>query len=131
MRSKNTIYIFLAILTFITHQALAQSWNYQTYDSSSNAQSAPGYVTLEEKDGEYRFRIFAGKMTTCLRGELKATVERTESTITITTAPLFPGCKEERWVIRADGTGGTTAHKNENSEWVLDSNRDRKMTIKN
>jgi len=123
--------MFLIVLTFITNQTLAQSWNYQTYDSNSNALSAPGYVALEEKDGEYRFRIFAGKMTTCLQGELKATVERTESTITITTAPPFPGCKEERFVIKADGTGGTTAHKNENLEWVLDRNKDRKMTIRN
>lgn len=130
MQLKKIIYVFLTIaVTLVTTQTHAESWNYQTYNSKGP--SSPGYVTLEEKGGEYTFRMTAPFLDKCLQRDLKATVERTESTITITTVPLMLGCNEYRFVIKADGTGGTTAHKVGDSEWVLDSDRDRKMTIRN
>lgn len=129
MKYCNKLRLMLLLLTVSgATKIYAESWNYQSY--SKGVPSAPGYVTLDEKGGEATFTMFAGNLDKCLSRELKATVERTESTITITTAPLMMGCEEYRFVIKADGTGGTRAHKTGNGEWELDKT-DRKMTIRN
>ena len=129
MQTRKVVPAVLVVAAFlVASQAQAQSWNYQTYNSKGPA--ALGYVTLEEKDGEYTFKMTAPNLDKCQQRELKAAVERTESTITITTAPLMSGCGEYRFVIKADGSGGTTAHKVGDSEWALDRDRDRKMTIR-
>ena len=129
MQLRKILYvILLATAAFGAAQIHAETWNYQSY--SKGLPSAPGYVTLEENNGEATLRMVAGNLDQCLSREMKATVERTESIITITTAPVMVGCEEYRFVIKADGTGGTRAHKTSNGEWVLDKT-DRKMTIRN
>ena len=51
---------------------------------TDGAPSGLGYISIEQKDGEYTFSMVAGKLNACIRNQLKASVERTEKAITIT-----------------------------------------------
>lgn len=88
-----------------------RSWTYQTYDR--NAANAAGYggpgtshIRLDGSEGDYRITIVAPGLATCYAAPLKATVERTATTLIITAEPRIPGCDAVRFVIKADGTGG-------------------------
>ena len=109
--------------------AAAQTWEYLSYYPSgpkAGSLSAPGYVVLEEKSGKATFRIVAGSLSTCYENALDATVTKTETTTTITTAPRMQGCGEVRFVIKNDGSGGRREVKN-GAEWVWDG-KERGLT---
>jgi hypothetical protein len=95
----------------------AQSWVYQAYFEGKAAD--PGYITIEEKEGQSYFRMLAGKLDRCLRSEMKATVQQNDSTITVTPIFPFPGCGDVRYVIRKDGSGGVREVKT-GDEWRPD-----------
>jgi hypothetical protein len=119
--------VALAALTYmLAFDAAAQTWTYQSYSTGTAVDSpmagrplAPGYVTLEEKDGHATIRIVAGSITKCFEGELKADVTKTEATTVITVPPRIGGCDEIRFVIKNDGTGGQREIK-KGSEWAWD-----------
>ncbi len=119
----------VAVVTVFFHlaasNATAQSWTYQSYRTDRSPE-APGYITLEEKDGAGIFRIYAGRLNTCYQTELKATVTKTDATTIITIVPRLTGCEEVRFVIRNDGTGGQRELKT-GVDWVWDG-LDRRLT---
>jgi hypothetical protein len=104
-------------------------WNYQSYDIRNNLAVAPGYITLYEAESGTTLKIFVPNMIKCFQQTRDATVERTEKTITITTTPAIDGCDQIRFVLKADGTGGTRQTR-VNDKWVIDK-RERVLTIKN
>jgi len=117
----------VAVLTSLAaHNADAQSWKYQSY--YNGRPSAPGYITLDEKDGKAVFRMVAGYLSTCYQGDLDATVTKTESDTIITVAPRLHGCDDTRFVIKNDGTGGRRETK-KSSKWVWDG-FERGLTLK-
>jgi len=127
MQIRNVMCLLLATIGVLTsHQTKAESWDYQTYNRSGPA--APGYVTLEDKEGQSRITIVAPQMDLCYQGYLKATVDRTDQTIVITVAPKLSGCDEIRFVIKTDGTGGTRQVKR-GEQWVQDG-VNRLLTIR-
>lgn len=118
MQMRNVMYLFLVTIGLLaSHQTQAESWNYQSYNQGGPA--APGYITLEEEKGEGRLTFFSGQMDVCYRGELKASVDRTDQTIVITIVPKFADCEQVRFVIKTDGTGGTRQTK-KGEDWVPD-----------
>ncbi len=103
--------------------AQTQVWDYVSYKrdpTSGQYQRDLGNVgTLElvEKDGKARFRILAGKLDVCYRGEIPATVERSAETTTITMVEAISGCPLFRYVIRNDGSGGVKETQRD-GRWV-------------
>ena len=129
MSSKSLIApltIWFAVAAVQAQAAPTQSWDYQSYNSGRP--TASGYVTLEEKDGDYSFTFFVPRMDKCYSREMKAVVEQTESTILITLPPLMIGCEEIRFAIKADGSGGNREVKR-GEEWVKDR-RDYGLTLR-
>lgn len=128
MTNRNGLATSLAILGLVASSGTqAESWNYQVYDQ--NGRAAVGYITLEGSEGDERIRIVASGMDVCYQGALKASVERTDQTIVITVPPRLAGCPDIRFVIKADGTGGTRQVKS-GDRWNTDR-ADRLLTIRN
>ena len=128
MTTHKVLCISLATIGILCcHATRAESWNYQSYNR--NGPAAPGYLTLDAKDGESRIKIVAPGLGTCYETDLNASVERTDQTIVITVAPRFPSCEEIRFVIKTDGTGGTRQVKR-GEAWVNDRT-ERVLTIRN
>lgn len=62
---------------------------------------------FQDSGGAYTFRIQGGSTDECFVREIPASVEKTQSTTTITPEPRFAACPRIRLVINNDGTGGT------------------------
>lgn len=116
--------IVIAAMTPIGAQA--QKWNFQPY--AQGKPTSPGYILLEESGGEYRFQLVASNLDSCYRSPMKASVEKTSASLTVT--PIFPfrGCGEVRYIIRNDGTGGVRQFK-VGEEWKSDG-LDRGLSLK-
>ena len=99
----------------------AHTWKFQAYVTTAGAPvpSAPGTISLVEKDGRAVFSISAGRQSLCHRGELDAVVTRTDATTIITVPPRAAGCDEIRFVLNNDGTGGQLQVK-QGRDWVWD-----------
>jgi hypothetical protein len=126
---KFIVPIALIATSFVAICDTKTEWNYQSYKIVNNEIDAPGYITLNETETGATLKIFVPSMIKCFKQTRDATVERTEKTITITTTPVIDGCDQIRFVLKADGTGGTRQTK-VNDKWVIDK-RDRVLTIKN
>jgi hypothetical protein len=105
--------------------ARAQSWLYVAYDSTGRA--SDGKITLEQKDGTATFEMIVPGLDMCLRSPLKAAVERTATQIIITPEPRMSGCTAFRFVLNADGSGGSLFLKR-GADWTQDP-MDRKLTL--
>jgi hypothetical protein len=96
---------FMAIL--VSGNIYAQTWNYQgSQQHDAVGPSYMGQITLEKIGGEYSFQMQHSNLDPCYKSAMKASVERTQSTITITPTSLIPGCGPVRFVLKTDGTGG-------------------------
>jgi len=116
----------LAIIgCLVTTTAVAQTWNYQSYNNGGIPQ-APGYITLEGKGDASSLRMFAGTLNNCYNRELKASVTQSDGVTIITPVPALVGCEEVRFVIKNDGTGGRREVKRA-SDWVWDG-LERRLT---
>ena len=104
----------------------SQSWNFKGYGDRTG-RLLPGQITLESKDGHFYFQMMIPSPSICSRSTLKATVEKNETTTTITPVPLMPDCLA-RYVIKNDGTGGVRETK-VGDAWVADG-LDRDLTPK-
>ncbi|MBL8341176.1 MAG: hypothetical protein JNL30_06875 [Rubrivivax sp.] len=105
----------------------AQTWNYVSVGPDGKA--SPASIRLTEKDGAATFQMNAPQLNACWKGPLKATVERTATTIVITPEPPLRDCEQVRFVIKADGTGGQRqSRRDAGAEWVSEA-RDRKLTL--
>jgi hypothetical protein len=118
----------LAFTAFVAVSGTKTEWNYQSYDIRTNLAVAPGYITLDEAEAGATLKIFVPNMIKCFQQTRDATVERTEKTITITTTPAIDGCDQIRFVLNADGTGGTRQTR-VNEKWIIDK-RDRVLTLR-
>jgi hypothetical protein len=91
---------------------LAQTWEYKSYKKggmggqNNKDRFVEGTISLEEKDGKAFFRMNAGAVDACLRGDIPALVEKTEATTIIEPQSGLAGCEKFRYVIRNDGSGG-------------------------
>ena len=95
-----------------------QSWEYLVYPARGG--TLRGHITLEEKAGKAILNIATwGYIDICYKGDLDATVIRTEATTTITAGRDLRGCEPFRFVIRNDGSGGETQVRR-GSNWVSD-----------
>ena len=127
---KSHVFAFLAAAAFATATPIvhAQTWDYQIYDRSGRM-TAPGYITLSDKGGgEYTIKMFASNLDQCWKSPLKATVEKSDETLTIETIPPYLGCYPVRFVIRNDGSGGERQDKKADV-WVSDG-KSRGLTLK-
>ena len=106
-----------------------QKWSYQPYDSKGAPAGTGGYIEFAHKGDDSTLQFFAGKMEECWLGPLKAKLARTESTITITPEPRPKPCGTVRFVIKADGTGGTRESR-VGDTWRRDG-LDRKLVLMN
>ena len=99
------------VLAIVATTVAGQTWEYKSYRKTSTGQwdkanFIPGTISVAERDGKSWFRMSAGTLDVCLRGELPALVEKTaDSTIIEPQAPVG-GCERFRYVIRNDGSGG-------------------------
>jgi len=104
-----------------------QSWDYKSAmrDPLSGQYSKDRFrhstITLEERDGQARFRmITAGRGDPCIsQSELPAEVQRSDQITTITVTPPLTGCEPFRYLIRNDGSGGVRQIRR-NERWVDD-----------
>jgi hypothetical protein len=105
----------------------AQTWNYVSV--GPDGKESPASIKLTEKDGAATFQMHAPQLNACWKVQLKATVERTATTIIITPEPPLRDCEQVRFVIKADGTGGhRQSRRDAGAEWVTEA-RDRKLTL--
>ncbi len=127
MRCFKTAKMTLFILGFTAlSSAVAQTWNYQAYNDKGP--TAMGHITLQEKGGKYTFQLFAGLLDQCQQSSMPATVEQTDTTITVTPVFHMAGCGAVRYVMKKDGTGGVRETKS-GDQWRADR-RDRVLTLK-
>lgn len=132
-KSASLFAVFFALVfsCFVAPAAFAATetaWNYQAFNDKGD-RTGIGYITLKEDGATARLRISAGNMSLCSRADLEATVVRTPTTVTITTKPLVQGCDTVRFVLKADGTGGTRETLS-GETWTADG-KDRILTIRN
>lgn len=112
----------------------AQTWEYKSYKKNGlggqydKTRFVPGSVTLQEKDGHASLQLNAGAMDACRRGEMPASVTRTDTEITIEPEITMAGCEKWRLVIRTDGSGGRREVRN-GDQWV-DTRWDHGLTPK-
>eukprot|EP01036_Dinobryon_divergens_P005432 gene5432-7183_t len=100
-----------ASMLLCSQAAWSQSWEYRSYRKGSTGQYdaarfVPGSISIEEKDGQWRFRMNAGTLDICYRGDLPAMVTKTDDLTTIEVQQTVPGCESFRYTIRNDGSGG-------------------------
>ncbi len=108
----------LVVLGLAAFQLHAESWHYQSWNNGSKGDI--GHITLLENGSTATLQFFSGtQMSRCYRTALKAAVERTADTITITTEPIMGGCDTVRFLIKADGSGGVREVK-QGDAWVRD-----------
>jgi hypothetical protein len=91
--------------------AHAQSWNYKSYKKNGTGQYDPnefvmGTISVEQKGDAWSFNLAAGRTDVCYRGNLPATVTKTEELTVIEVTQPVPGCEQFRYTIRNDGSGG-------------------------
>ena len=136
MNRTNHLPLALACLLAVASvSAAAQSWEYKSYKKQgmggqySKDNFVTGTVTLEEKDGKAMFRMTAGAVDACLRGEIPAVVTKTDTTTVIEPQIALAGCDKFRYVIRNDGSGGVREHWR-GEKWV-DDHFDHGLTPKN
>lgn len=106
--------------------ASAQTW---TYKVNTDGGATPGYITLQQENGQPILRMF-GRLNDCWgRRALKAAVAKTAEHTSITVESAMIGCEEIRFVIKNDGTGGVRQERR-GGEWV-DDGVDRGLTPRN
>ena len=113
------------IATSLAATTHAQTWEYKSYKKTMGGQYSKddfvvGTISIEEKGGKLFFRMNAGAVDACMRGEFPAAVEKTPETTTIEPQMLLGGCEKFRYVIRNDGTGGRREFWR-NEQWVKNS----------
>lgn len=92
--------------------AQSQSWEYKSYKKAASGGQydkdnfIAGTISVEQKDGQATFRMFAGRVDVCYRGGLPAVVTRSDELTIIEVTQPVPGCEEFRYTIRNDGSGG-------------------------
>lgn len=89
----------------------AQTWVYKSYKRPlggqyDKANYVTGTIAIVERDGKSFFRMTAGDVDVCLRGQLRANVEKTADTTIVEPQMPVAGCERFRYVIRNDGSGG-------------------------
>ena len=94
-----------------TATASAETWEYKSYRKGPGGnyekdRFVNGTISVKEKDGKAWFHLSAGNPGICYRGELPATVTRTDELTTIEVTQPIPGCEEFRYYIKNDGSGG-------------------------
>lgn len=102
-----------------------QSWNYKLY--TQTGVMTLGWITVEQKDGSSSFRMSGPNNSVCVRGTVKAMVEKNGITTVITPVPPVPDCAV-RYIVKNDGTGGIRETK-VGDAWVPDG-LDRDLTPK-
>lgn len=121
-------FLLCSVVLLAAFPAHAQKWNYQTYRQSDGRPSAPGYITLQEKDGEAMFQLVATPMLDpCLNHPLKADVTRTDTLMTIVPRFDLQGCIPMRVNVKLDGSGGYVEFK-QGESWRK-SRHDRGLTL--
>ncbi len=120
-------FLLLTALAAVPALSSAQTWNCVSY--ASDGKTWPASTMLTEKDGVATFQMTAPQLNTCWKNPLKAAVERTPSTITITPEPPLRDCEPVRFVLKADGTGGTRQSRRDASAPWVDEGRERKLTL--
>jgi hypothetical protein len=102
----------LLIGLFATAAAQAQTWEYKSYKKDRQGGQynkdhfVAGTISVVEKDGKPMFRMSAGNVDDCVRGELPALVTKTDATTIVEPQIALAGCEKFRYVIRNDGSGG-------------------------
>ena len=125
MQSKFSPKLFLTraglvVALGVTGAACAQTWNYRgSMKHDAPGPAVLGQMTLEEVGGEYKFQMRQEHYTACYKSPMKASVERTPSTITITPTPIIRGCAQTRFVLNTDGTSGVREFFN-GGQWRRD-----------
>ena len=111
--SLNPLLALLALgIGLASAGASAQTWEYKSYKRGGPGgqydkdKFVLGTISVEEKDGQWHFRMIAGRVDVCYRGALPATVVKTPELTTIEVTQPVPGCEAFRYTIRNDGSGG-------------------------
>ena len=92
--------------------AQAQVWEYKSYKKRGGGAQydkevfTMGTISVEEKDGKAFFRMTAGGVDACLRGDIPAIVTKSDETTIVEPQIALSGCEKLRYVIRNDGSGG-------------------------
>jgi hypothetical protein len=123
--------LFAALLAAPAVQA--QVWEYKSYKKTQGGQYQKdvftmGTISVEEKDGKAFFRMTAGGVDFCLRGDIPALVTKTDETTTVEPQIALAGCEKFRYVIKNDGSGGR--RENWRNEAWKDSGWDHGLTPK-
>jgi hypothetical protein len=98
--------------TLVGASAQAQTWEYKSYKKGNMGGQynkdvfTMGTISVEEKDGKATFRMVAGAVDACLRGDIPALVTRSDATTIVEPQIALAGCEKFRYVIRNDGSGG-------------------------
>ncbi len=120
------------VLGMLSVAAQAQTWEYKSYKKKNGVFDKErfniGEVTLEQKDGKAYWHMVAGGTDACLRGDIPATVTKTDATTTVELQPAMAGCEQIRYVIKNDGSGGDREVK-QSEKWVRDP-WDHGLTLK-
>jgi hypothetical protein len=121
-RPRPFVATIFAAIALLAGAAQAQTWEYKSYKKTMGGQFNKddfvlGTISIEEKDGKSSFRMNAGMVDACLRGEFPAAVVKTPETTTIEPQVLLSGCEKFRYVIRNDGSGGNREYWR-NEQWV-------------
>lgn len=109
MKTRHAIALLAALLA--APLAQAQVWEYKSYKKTMGGQYnkenfTVGTISVEEKDGKAFFRMTAGAVDACLRGDIPAIVTKSDETTIVEPQITLSGCEKFRYVIRNDGSGG-------------------------
>ncbi|CAN5907373.1 hypothetical protein BH11PSE13_BH11PSE13_32940 [soil metagenome] len=120
------------VLGILCMTAQAQTWEYKSYKKKNGVFDKQlfniGEVSLEQKDGKAYWHMVAGGTDACLRGDIPATVTKTDAVTTVELQPAMSGCEQIRYVIKIDGSGGDREVK-QGEKWVRDT-WDHGLTLK-
>ncbi len=115
--TRRTGTVLACLLALGAASAVAQTWEYKSYKKSGAGGSydkdrfVTGTISVEEKDGKHFFRMTAGALDACYRGELPVVLTKTDATTTIESQMTMAGCDDFRYVINNDGSGGLKYNK--------------------
>jgi outer membrane protein assembly factor BamB len=115
--ARTSAMLAACLLALGAASAGAQTWEYKSYKKSGAGGTydkdrfVTGTIAVEEKDGKHFFRMNAGALDACYRGEVPVTLAKTDATTTIESQMTMAGCDDFRYVIRNDGSGGTKYNK--------------------
>lgn len=122
--------LLITLLMGMAASASAQTWNYQATKKGKNGeQVVDGTLTLTDAGNGRGSIVIHGPGGACYGRPQPVLVTRDADTLTLEMTEALSGCDSNRFVLKADGSGGYKEVRRDDGSWAR-SRSDHGLTLK-